>query len=53
MSRHGNRIFIAAGEFPIELSACQEVIACAANWQSKLYLCLEQMKFSMYIFVWE
>ena len=32
VSCHGNRIFIAAGVFPIELFACQVSMACAANW---------------------
>ena len=39
VSCHGNKIFIAAGVFPIELSACQVSMICAANWP-RLALCM-------------
>ena len=32
VNRHGNKTFIAAGVFPVELLACQVSMVCAANW---------------------
>ena len=50
VSCYGNKFFIAAGVFPIELLACKVSMVCAANCQDRSIYVLEIIELFLYDF---